>query len=99
MLWLDETELNKEDIAHLTHLIGTNKLPQLEQLKSKSSQIWCDMEDELHGRVDACFTNHQRDMTLSLSLSNLSKEFKKKFTEIWERHCKEKILKVNSLHS
>ena len=76
---LSSVNLNKDDIKHLTRLMGNNKLPQLELLFLKENKL-CDMEDELGELTDACVTHPQRCLVLHLEYNNLSKEF----TEKWK---------------
>ena len=82
-LYLDTVKLNKDDIKHLTHLMGNNKLPLLGSLHLDENKL-CDMEGELRELIDACVTHHQGLLRLGLMSNNLSKEF----IEKWMRRCK-----------
>ena len=81
-LELNATALNKDDLAHLTHLIERNKLPKLQGLDLNENNL-CEMEDESGKLIEACVSHHQRELTLWLWSNDLSEEFK----ETWKERC------------
>ena len=80
---LKRTELNKDDLKHLTHLIQTHKLPELGWLGLSWNRLY-EMETDVGHLIEACVTHHQRELKLQLWHNNLSKVFRNK----WEEHCK-----------
>ena len=57
------TELNKDDLQHLTLLIQTHRLSGLKYLNLRDSRL-CEMEMDVEHLIEACVTHHQRDLWL-----------------------------------
>ena len=81
-LYLAGTVLNKDDLAHLTHLIQTRKIPGLHILALDLLRL-SEMETDVGHFIDTCVNHHQRGLKLWLSLNGLSEAFEKK----WKERC------------
>ena len=80
-LYLRYTKLNKDDLQHLTQLIKTEQLPKLS---------WFDLDhtvlgetDELAELIKVCVSYHRTGLQLWLQGTELSTEFKRK----WTNYC------------
>ena len=81
-LHLQDTELNKDDVQHLTYLIQTHKMSGLEELNLSYNRL-NKMETDVEDLIEACVTHHQRELRLWLRSSRLSNAFEEK----WKRRC------------
>ena len=76
------TELNKDDLQHLTHLIQSQKLPRLDYLNLRGNGLY-QIESELEKLIEACITHHKVWMELNLGDNSFSDQYKNK----WRRRC------------
>ena len=83
-LILEDTELNKEDLQHLSHLIQTHKLPGLKNLDLSFNRLY-EMETDVEHLIEAYATQHQRKLNLWLWNTGLSEAFAEK----WKQRCAE----------
>ena len=79
VLDLKDNALNKKDLIHLTHLIQSEKLPELRALGLEGTIVPHIMETLLDNLVEACITHHQREISLILWNNSLTREFKDKW--------------------
>ena len=82
-LGLIDTELNEEDLNHLTGLVESQKLPILEKLMLYGNSL-DQMEDKLEELLEACIKNCDKELIIFLCNNNLSEELMKN----WNMSCK-----------
>ena len=80
-LCVDHTDLSREDLLHLAHLL-VKKLPRLSELDLASNSL-CRMKDELQILVLACVAHHHTRLQLKLRRNNLSKIFVNKLISLY----------------
>ena len=82
-LLLCNTELNKEDLQHIKHLVQYGKLPGLLDLHLKGNGLY-QMKEELRDLIETCVTNHQGHLWLYLNDNDLSTEFENQLKQCCE---------------
>ena len=83
-LGLIDTELNVEDLNHLTGLVESQKLPNLEKLVLCGNSL-DQMEDKLEELLEACVKHCDKELIIFLYNNNLPEEFMDK----WNIRCKD----------
>ena len=82
-LGLIDTELNEEDLDHLTGLVESQKLPNLEKLMLYGNSL-DQMEDKFEELLEACVIHCDKKLVIFLCDNNLQEEFMDK----WNNRCK-----------
>ena len=83
-LFLSNTDVNKQDLNHLTGLFQSNKLPNLEKLSLFGNSL-DQMVNDTEKLLERCVKCHKRELTINLGGNNLSVEFK----NCWNTKCKD----------
>ena len=73
-LHMTDTEVNKDDLQHIKHLVQYRKLPQLSHLYLEENELF-QMKEELRNLVETCNTRHQGYLRLRLADNDLPEEF------------------------
>ena len=79
---MSSTQLNRDDLQHLTHLIQTHKLPGLKYLALIENRLR-EMVTDLEHLIEACLNHHQRELKLWMWRNGLSYAFQIK----WNKRC------------
>ena len=77
---LNECELSRDDMVHLTSLVNRGQLPALVRLEQECNSFY-KIENELGELLESVLTNQKGDLRLEFKDNKLSREFKLK----WER--------------
>ena len=83
-LGLIDTELNEQDLDHLTGLVESQKLPILEKLMLYGNSL-DQVEDKLEELLEACIKHCDKKLIIYLCDNNLPEEFMDK----WNSRCKD----------
>ena len=83
-LGLIDTELNEDDLNHLTSLVESQKLPNLEKLMLYGNSL-DRMEDKLEELLEACIKHCDKELKIFLCDNNLPEGFMDK----WNSRCKD----------
>ena len=77
---LNECELSRDDIVHMTSLVNRGQLPALVRLEQECNSFY-KIENELGELLESILTNQKGNLRLEFKDNKLSREFKLK----WER--------------
>ena len=65
---IDECQVNKDDLCHLTKLIRQSKLPLLKHISARNNNL-CKMEDELEELISACVKLYSSSGVINLRVN------------------------------
>ena len=82
VLYLSDTRLSSDDVNHLTHLIGSSKLPQLSLLGLMENSL-DELKDETEKLLNASIKHHRRKLSIMICQNNFSGQF----MEHWASQC------------
>ena len=81
-MFLMNTAITLDDVNHITHIIETGKLPNLEELNLTGDNL-SGMEVEIDRLINTAIMYHKKELLIRLSRNNFPQTLKQK----WETQC------------